>query len=151
MKSTYFRIVDWFERIPGDLIALLARICIGTVFLRSGLLKLDGWESGTTLSLFETEYALPLMSPNVALYLATGAELSFPFLLFAGMFTRFAALALLIMTLVIQIFVYPNAFDTHGTWAVAFLYLMKFGAGHFSLDYLLLRDKPQPTGLPTHA
>jgi putative oxidoreductase len=141
MKSIYLRCVDWFARIPADLIALLARISVGTVFLRSGLLKLEGWESGTTLSLFETEYTLPFVSPNVAMHLATAAELTFPFLLFAGLFTRFAALALLIMTLVIQIFIYPNAFDTHGTWAVAFLFLMKYGPGHFSLDYLLFGDR----------
>ena len=66
MKSIYFRFVEWFDRIPADLIALLARVCVGAVFLRSGLLKLEGWESGTTLSLFETEYALPLLSPNAA-------------------------------------------------------------------------------------
>ena len=145
MKSIYFRAIDWFARIPVDLIALLARICVGTVFLRSGLLKLHGWTSGTTLSLFETEYTLPFASPNVAMHLATGAELIFPALLFAGLFTRFAALALLIMTLVIQIFVYPNAFDTHGTWAVAFLFIMKYGPGHFSLDYLLLGDGLTPS------
>jgi DoxX len=72
--------VDWFERIPLDLIALLARICVGTVFLRSGVLKLEGWQSGTTLSLFETEYVLPFLPASVAMYLATGAELSFPVL-----------------------------------------------------------------------
>jgi putative oxidoreductase len=140
MKSLYLSIIDWFERIPADVIAIVARIGLGTVFLRSGLLKLEGWETGTTLSLFETEYPLPFLSPNVAMHLATGAELVFPFLLFAGLFTRFAALALLVMTLVIQIFVYPNAFDTHGTWAVGLLFLMKYGAGSLSLDYLLFRD-----------
>jgi putative oxidoreductase len=151
MKSVYFRFVDWFERIPADLIALLARISIGTVFLRSGLLKLEGWENGTTLSLFETEYVLPFLQPKIAAYLATGAELTFPFLLFAGLLTRFAALALLLMTLVIQIFVYPNAFDTHGTWAVALLFLMKYGAGHLSLDYLLFGDRLATARTPSHA
>ena len=141
MRSFYARVVDWFERIPADLIAILARICLGTVFLRSGLLKLEGWQSGTTLSLFETEYPLPFLSPNAAMHLATGAELFFPLLLSAGFLTRFAALALLIMTLVIQIFVYPNAFDTHGTWAVCLLVLMKYGPGHLSLDYLLFGDR----------
>jgi putative oxidoreductase len=151
MKSLYNGVVESFERIPADLIALLARVCVGTVFLRSGLLKLEGWESGTTLSLFETEYVLPFLPPNIAMYLATAAELTFPFLLFAGLFTRFAALALLIMTLVIQIFVYPNAFDTHGTWAVAFLFLLKYGAGHLSLDHLIFGSKLQSAGRPTHA
>jgi hypothetical protein len=51
--------------------------------------------------------------------------------------THFAALGFLIVTLVTQIFVYPNAFDTHGTWVVAFLLLMKYGAGRLSLDYPL--------------
>lgn len=153
MKTLYFRIAGWFERIPLDLIALMARVCVGTVFLRSGLLKLEGWSSGTTLSLFESEYPLPFLPPNIAAYLATGFELFFPFLLFAGLFTRFAALALLIMTLVIQVFVYPNAFDTHGTWAVAFLLLMKYGAGYISLDHLLFGDRiaadaPERTASP---
>ena len=145
MKSLHFRVTDLFGRIPFDLVALLARICVGTVFLRSGLLKVKGWTAGTTLALFESEYPLPVIPPEVAAHLATAAELSLPILLFAGFLTRFAALGLLIMTLVIQIFVYPNAFDTHGTWAVAFLLLMKYGAGRFSLDYLLFGDKPVVT------
>ena len=142
MRNLYVRVADLFGRIPFDLIALLARICVGTVFLRSGLLKVKGWSAGTTLALFETEYPLPVIPPEIAAYMATAAELSLPILLFAGFLTRFAALGLLIMTLVIQIFVYPNAFDTHGTWAVAFLLLMKYGAGRLSLDYLLFGDRP---------
>ena len=112
-------------------------MCIGTVFLRSGLLKLDGWADGTTLALFREEYRLPLLSPELASSLATAAELTLPVLLFAGLLTRPAALALLAMTLVIQIFVYPNAFDTHGVWAVALLYLAKFGPGTLAIDRLL--------------
>jgi putative oxidoreductase len=141
MRNLYVRVADLFGRIPFDLIALLARICVGTVFLRSGLLKVKGWTAGTTLALFESEYPLPVIPPEIAAYMATAAELSLPILLFAGFLTRFAALGLLIMTLVIQIFVYPNAFDTHGTWAVAFLLLMKYGAGRLSLDYLLFGDR----------
>jgi len=128
-----------FSSIPHDLIALLARISVGTVFLRSGLLKLEGWADGTTVALFRDEYQVPLLSPDVAAVLAMSAELTLPWLLFAGLGTRVAALALLLMTAVIQLFVYPNAFDTHGTWAVAFLYLMKFGAGRLSFDWLLSR------------
>ena len=76
---------------------------------------------------------------EVAAVLAMSAELTLPWLLFVGLGTRLAALALLGMTAVIQLFVYPNAYDTHGTWAVCFLYLMKFGAGRLSLDHLLSR------------
>jgi putative oxidoreductase len=140
MRDQIAKLISWFERIPTDFIALIARISIGTVFLRSGLLKVEGWSEGTTLSLFKDEYQLPLLPPEIAAYMATAAELALPPLLIAGLFTRFAALALLIMTLVIQIFVYPNAFDTHGVWAVCLLFLMKHGAGKLSLDHLLGRS-----------
>lgn len=131
------RITNLFARIPHDAIALLARICIGTVFFRSGMLKLDGWSDGNTLALFQSEYRLPLLPPEVAAPLAMAMELSMPLFLFLGLGTRFAALALLGMTLVIEIFVYPNAFDTHGVWAVSLLYLIKYGAGSISLDHWL--------------
>jgi putative oxidoreductase len=137
MRQLLDRIVHLFDRIPLDLISLLARLGIGAIFLRSGLLKLEGWDAGLTLALFESEYKLPFLPPELAAPLAMGAELSLPFLLFLGLGTRFAALALFGMTAVIQIFVYPNAFDTHATWAVALLFLIKFGAGRFSLDQLV--------------
>lgn len=123
-----------FERIPGDLIAIAARIGIATTFLRSGLLKLDGWSNGNTLNLFTYEYNLPVIPPGIAAYMATAAELSMPVLILAGFLSRFAALVLLGMTAVIEIFVYPNAFDTHGVWAAALLYLVKYGPGTLSLD-----------------
>jgi putative oxidoreductase len=132
------RLETLLGRIPHEVIAVLARLGIGTIFLRSGLLKLEGWADGTTLALFREEYRLPLLSPEIAAYLATAAELSLPPLLFLGLLTRPAALALLAMTLVIQVFVYPNAFDTHGVWAVALLYLAKFGPGTLALDRLLV-------------
>jgi putative oxidoreductase len=69
--------------------------------------------------------------------MATAAELSLPILLFLGLFTRPAALALLGMTLVIEIFVYPDAWSTHLTWAGLLLYLAGRGAGAVSLDRLL--------------
>lgn len=126
-----------FKSLPNDLLSYLARIGIGTTFFRSGMLKLDGWADGNTLTLFREEYRLPLIPPEIAAYLATAAELTLPLLLFAGIATRFAALALLFMTLVIEVFVYPNAFDTHGVWAVSLLFLMKYGAGTFSLDSVI--------------
>jgi putative oxidoreductase len=134
MLSLIDRATALFEKIPGDLIAIIARIGIATTFLRSGLLKLDGWSNGNTLALFTDEYKLPLIPPEIAATMATAAELSMPVLILAGFFTRFAALALLGMTLVIEIFVYPNAFDTHGLWGAALLYLIKYGPGVLSLD-----------------
>ncbi len=134
MMTLPARATALFERIPHDLIAIIARVAAGTVFLRSGLLKIEGWHDGTTLALFREEYNLPMLPPEIAAYMATAAELTLPPLLILGLFTRYAALALLGMTLVIQLFVYPNAFDTHGVWAVCFLYLMKYGAGNLALD-----------------
>lgn len=129
-----------FEKIPSCLISLLARFVVGMVFWQSGQTKVDGWAlKSSTFFLFENEYNLPLIPHVPAAYMATIAEHVFPILLWLGLATRFSALALLIMTLVIQIFVYPNAYVTHGLWAVALLYLMKFGPGFFSLDYLLGR------------
>lgn len=133
-----------FERIPTCFIAVIARISIGTVFLRSGILKVEGWSDGTTLALFTDEYKLPLIAPKAAVWLATTAELTLPVLLLLGFLTRYAALGLLCMTLVIETFVYPSAFDTHGVWAVSLLFLIRHGAGPLSVDRLL-----QPGGRET--
>ena len=73
-----------FKAIPNDLISYLARIGVGTTFFRSGMLKLEGWAEGNTLTLFREEYRLPLLPPEIAAYLATTAELTLPLLLFAG-------------------------------------------------------------------
>ena len=141
------RVLGLFMLIPQDLIALMARIGMGAIFLRSGLLKVDGWESGVTLALFEQEYKLPLIPPDIAAPLATASELLFGSLLIIGLATRFGALGILGMTAVIEIFVYPNAFDTHASWAACVLYLIRSGAGTFSLDWLISRSfkeaKPQ--------
>lgn len=132
------KILETFSAIPGWLISLIARISVGTVFFRSGLTKIEGWAlKPSTFFLFANEYKLPVLPPEVAAYMATTAELTMPLLLWAGLLTRYAALVLLCMTLVIEIFVYPNAFDTHGVWAVALLFLMKHGAGSLSLDALI--------------
>ena len=127
--------------IPYWFVALVARIAIAAVFWRSGQTKVNGWRlSDNAVDLFRDEYKLPLIDPTLAAYLAAFAEHFFPALLVVGLATRFAALALLIMTLVIEIFVYPDAWPTHGTWAACFLILMTQGAGKASLDYLIARN-----------
>jgi putative oxidoreductase len=122
-----------------SLILLVQRIGIGAVFFQSGRTKVEGLFTvpQTTVDLFETEYSLPLLDPQMAAYAAAAAEHVFPILLFLGLFTRGAALALLGMTAVIQIFVYPDAWPTHLSWAAVFLPLIAFGGGRFSLDRLL--------------
>ncbi len=139
MNTALQRLDALFRSIPTWLIATVARIGIGTVFLRSGLLKIDGWADGTTLALFKDEYKLPLLPPELAAYLATAAEITLGPLILAGFLTRYAALALLGMTAVIEIFVYPNAFDTHALWAASLLFLIKEGAGPISVDELIGR------------
>jgi putative oxidoreductase len=120
-------------------ILLVQRVGIGAVFFQSGRTKVEGWFSfpQTTFDLFETEYRLPLLDPHTAAYAAATAEHVFPILLVLGLFTRGAALALLGMTAVIEIFVYPDAWPTHLSWAAVFLPLIAFGGGRFSLDRLL--------------
>ncbi|MCJ8055903.1 DoxX family protein [Shinella curvata] len=135
-----------FERIPNDLIALIARFSIAAVFWQSGQTKVDGWMlSENALYLFENEYKLPLIDPWLAAHLAAFAEHFFPVLLVIGLASRLSALALLAMTLVIQIFVYPGAWPTHGTWAACLLLIAARGPGMVSLDAALLRAFPVRT------
>lgn len=138
MKQFSIRAHALFEAIPHDLIALVARVAIGTVFWRSAMTKVEGLSiKPSTFYLFANEYRLPLLSPELAAYLATATELTAPLLIWSGLLTRYAATVLLAMTLVIELFVYPAAFDTHGVWAVSLLYLMKYGPGRFSVDHWL--------------
>lgn len=125
--------------VPHDLLALVDRVAIGAIFWLSGRTKVDGWLHVTdgAIELFRTEYRLPLLPPEIAAHLAAYAEHAFPILLVLGLFTRFAALALLGMTAVIQVFVYPDAWPTHLSWAGLLLYLVGRGGGRLSLDRLL--------------
>ena len=127
--------------ISPDLIALVSRVAIGSVFWISGRTKVEGWLTltDTTFLLFREDYALPLIPPEAAAYLATWAEHLFPALLVLGLATRLSALALLGMTAVIQVFVYPAAWPTHLSWAAPLLYLLGQGAGRWSLDHALRR------------
>ena len=93
----------------------------------------------SAVDLFRSEYKLPLIDPTLAAYMSAIAEHLFPVLLVIGLATRLSAFALLIMTLVIEIFVYPDAWPTHGTWAACFLVLMVQGPGKVSLDHWIAR------------
>ena len=128
-------IVGLFERIPHWLIALTARIALAQVFWSSAQTHLANWD--TTLYMFGETYQVPLLPPELAAYLAVAMELVTPPLLVLGLATRFAALALFGMTLVIEIFVFPEAWPTHIQWAAMLLVLMYRGAGSLSLDALI--------------
>ena len=141
-------------RIPHSLIALLARFSIAAVFWKSGQTKIEGlkidivdgtfdpgWPrlSDSAIDLFRDEYKVPLIAPELAAPLAAAAEHMFPLLLLVGLATRLSALGLLVMTAVIQIFVYPGAYPTHGVWAAVLLYLVARGPGAMSLDHWIAR------------
>lgn len=147
-------VIGLFRRIPDSLVALLARFSIAAVFWNSGQTKVEGlainlvngefklgWPrlSGSALALFQDEYKLPLVPPELAAPMAATAEHLFALLILIGLGTRFCALALLGMTLVIQFLVYSGAYATHGTWAAVFLYLMVHGPGKLSLDHWIAR------------
>lgn len=125
--------------VSHQVLALAARFSIAGIFLMSGRTKVDGFltVSDTAYLLFREEYRLPLVPPELAAHLATYAEHLFPLLLVLGLLTRGAALALLGMTAVIQIFVYPDAWPTHLSWAGLMLYLVGRGGGALSFDRLL--------------
>lgn len=125
--------------IPPALLALVIRVGIAGVFFLSGRTKVDGFLDlkPTTFFLFAEEYRVPIIPPDIAAYLATWAEHLFPVLIVLGLMTRASALALLGMTLVIQLFVIPAGWPTHLVWAGLLLYLVRFGAGPWSLDRLL--------------
>lgn len=148
------RVIAMLGCIPDTLIAALGRFSIAAVFWKSGQTKIEGiaidlidgefelgWPrlSDSVVDLFRYEYDLPLIPPELAAPMAALAEHIFPILLLLGLATRFSALALLIMTATIQIFVYPDAYPTHGVWAAVLLYLIARGPGRISLDHWLAR------------
>ena len=134
-------VIGLFELIPHWFHALLARVAIALVFWNSGRTKVPDWNffavNETTLQLFMEDYKVPLLSPPIAAYMSQTAEHVFPILLIIGFASRFSALALLCMTAVIEIFVYPDAYVLHGTWAAILIFIMKYGPGVISLDYLI--------------
>ena len=137
LLGTVRRAIDALDRIPYSVLAVPLRLAVATVFWNSAMTKLDDWNAA--LSLFTDEYKLPLLPPQLAAYLAVSVELTMPVLLVLGLGTRLAALVLLGMTLVIEVFVYPLAWPTHIQWAAMLLVLLCRGPGAASLDRLLLR------------
>ncbi|WP_133646511.1 DoxX family protein [Paraburkholderia flava] len=125
--------------IGHSFLALVSRFAIAAIFFMSGRTKVTGFLTLTdsTYSLFRTDYKLPFVPPEIAAHVAAYSEHFFPLLLVLGLFTRGAALALFGMTLVIEIFVYPDAWPTHLSWAGLMLYLIARGGGVVSLDQRL--------------
>lgn len=115
---------------------LAARLWIAKVFFMSGLVKIKSWDS--TIALFTDEYKVPALPPEIAAYVATAAELSLPVLLVLGLMTPLAALGLFIMTLVIELFVYPGTTE-HYYWLLLLGILATHGSGKLGADFWLIK------------
>jgi putative oxidoreductase len=146
--------IRWLESVPawfgGWLVTLWEfglRIGVAMVFFRSGETKVasSGWWdvaswwsiTDTTVMLFAEEYRVPVLPPEVAAYLATTAEHVAPVMLILGLGARLGAAALLGMTFVIQVFVYPDHWYEHLLWAVPLVYVLVRGPGKLSIDHLI--------------
>ncbi len=129
------RVLRWLDGVPYTVLAIPLRLAVATVFWNSAMTKLANWD--TAVALFVDEYKLPLLPPELVAYVAVSIELTTPVLLVAGLFTRVAALVLLGMTAVIEIFVYPLAWPTHIQWAAMLLVLLCRGPGRLSVDHWL--------------
>ena len=119
----------------GDALLLAMRLWIADIFWKSGLTKLDDWE--TTLFLFEEEYQVPVLPTEFAAYSATFFELAMPILLLLGLASRLATLPLIAMTAVIQ-FTYLQH-EQHYYWAFLLFAILSFGPGRASLDAFIQR------------
>jgi putative oxidoreductase len=147
------RIINPIEKIliniPDWLVAIAMRLVVFKIFWLSVQTKITGWTiagqhfafwniTDNTFLLFDFEYNIPFISSSLAAYMGTFGEFFLSLFILLGLFTRFAALGLTIMTLVIQFFVYPDAWWTvHVFWLLPLLYLMKYGGGKIALDGIL--------------
>lgn len=127
------------KALPDDVLTLVARLGVAGIFWLSGRTKVDGvlTVNDGAYALFSDEYALPLIPSDIAAHMATYAEHLLSILLVLGLLTRLSALGFLGMTLIIQVFVYPDAWPTHLSWAGLLLLLVAKGGGRLSLDRAL--------------
>jgi putative oxidoreductase len=130
-------ILDRLDRLPIVLAEIPLRLGVALVFWRSGRTKTANWD--LTVALFQDEYRVPILPPELAAILATAVEHAAPVMLLLGLGTRLAAAAMLGMTLVIQIFVYPQSYPDHLLWLGPLLYLLLRGPGALSFDHLIRR------------
>ncbi|MEQ1753128.1 MAG: DoxX family protein [Micropepsaceae bacterium] len=132
LQLEWTRITVLLESFPLDLLLLIGRVSVASVFFKSGLTKIASWE--VAVQLFQQEYMVPVLPPDVAAMLAATFELGASSLLMAGIFTRLATLPLIGMILVIEVFVYPDAWVDHLMWFTVLLLVLTRGPGVFSLD-----------------
>ena len=118
---------------------LLIRLWVANVFFKSGLTKIQSFD--TTLELFRNEYHTPLLPPDLAAYLATAGELGFSVLLAIGLAGRFSALGLFFVNIVAALSYYPEigpeGLRDHVLWGILLLAALSHGPGKLSIDYLI--------------
>ncbi|MEQ8735868.1 MAG: DoxX family protein [Rhodospirillaceae bacterium] len=135
----YRTVLQKLEVLGAPLTDFAVRFWVGLVFFRSGLQKLDDWES--TLFLFEYEYAVPILPFEIAAYMSTAFELAMPVFLFIGLAARLASIPLLGMALVIQFVLGANnpAYNdfNHFAWMTFLLVIIARGPGVISVDHWL--------------
>ena len=134
-RSRIAAITDFLGRLPLSIVQVLFRLAVASAFLKAGLNKIASWE--LTVQLFADEYKVPVIPPEIAARMAATFEIGCSLLLIAGLATRLATLPMLGMILTIQLFVYPNAYSEHLTWASILVFLLTRGGGQWSLDRLL--------------
>ncbi|MBI1211327.1 MAG: DoxX family membrane protein [Alphaproteobacteria bacterium] len=134
-KTLWKRATDLLGLLPQSVILLMARVGVASVFLKSGLLKVQSWD--VAVQLFRDEYRVPILPPEIAAQMAATFELSCSALLIAGLATRLATLPLLGMIVVIQTFVYPDAWTDHLMWSSLLILILTRGPGALSVDHLL--------------
>lgn len=147
MKNLYLTFCRFCTMAIAPLASLAARIYVGLIFWRSGVLKFEDMES--TVEMFDPEedgefvisFLPESIPPEIPAYLATFGELLLPALLFVGLLTRFGAAGLFVMTVVIQFFVPGFENDVHYLWMIPLAMLVGHGGGKLSLDYWLLKDR----------
>ena len=141
------RRLDWIQ--PA--FALAVRLYVARVFFLSGLTKLRDWD--ITVALFTNEYHVPVLDPQVAALLGTGAELGLPILIALGLGSRLAAAALFVFNIVAAIS-YPDLSDAgrvdHMLWGALMLVTLFYGPGRFSLDHWIGRNFPAVTEAALH-
>jgi putative oxidoreductase len=143
------RIIGALNRIPYSAIVLVARGATFSVFLRSGLVKIQDWNA--TVMLFQNEYKVPILPPGVAATLAASMELGLSTAILLGVFTRLSVLGLLGMVSVIQIFVYPEAWPDHIQWLGFMIFILCRGPGAISVDHLIGRRLKVAVAAPNNA
>ena len=129
-----------FKKYLAPLTDLALRLYMANIFFKSGWLKFQNYMNGdwdSTLFLFEEVHPVPFLPVDVAAVMGTAGELGLSILLALGLFSRFGALGLLVMTAVIQI-VMPTP-HVHIIWAIMLATILAHGGGTLSIDTFIKR------------